>query len=162
MTHRQRTDRLGVGLCALVLAAVPGPLLAQDKKAVADLEKFQGKWEILTTERGGESQTEMGPEAFRIFAEFKDDKFTLSLGKKVSAKGTVKLDPATSPKTIDLVYEGNTDPTLRGEVRLGIYEIDGDTLRMCCTDLYSKGPRPKEFKTAKGDKFSVQTFKRVK
>ncbi len=140
-----------------------GPLPAQNKEISADLEKFQGRWEQLTSERGGEEIDERkGPDSFRSAVEFKDDTFTFYTGKRAAAKGKVKLDSTASPKTIDLIYEGNADQTLRGQVRLGIYEFNGDTLRLCCADLYSKGTRPKEFKTAKGDEVMLQTFKKEK
>jgi uncharacterized protein (TIGR03067 family) len=133
-----------------------------DKQAAIDMGKLQGKWERVVAERDGEEFGRDPVAFFRHTFEFNDDKFSLVIGKGPAVKGRVKLDPAASPKTIDLVYEGNLDLTLHGQVRLGIYEIDGDTLRWCCTDLDSKVARPKQFKTSKRDDLMIETFKRVK
>jgi hypothetical protein len=48
----------------------------------------------------------------------------------------------------------------KGKVMLGIYEIDGDTLKVCF-DLQGK-KRPREFKSASGSPTFVNVNKRVK
>lgn len=45
-----------------------------------------------------------------------------------SHRGTYKLDPAAKPKTIDIVLKS---PLGEDWKYLGIYEFDGDTLKLC-------------------------------
>ena len=71
--------------------------------------------------------------------------------------GTQKLDPSKSPKTIDVTM---TEGPSKGTVMLGIYEIDGDTLKVCF-DPHGK-KRPTEFKSAPGSQTFVNVHKRVK
>jgi len=66
--------------------------------------------------------------------------------------GEYKLDPDASPKSIDMSEGGRLSP--------GIYELDGDTLKICLAE----GPtatRPTVMKPD-GMRVAVVTFKRVK
>ena len=71
--------------------------------------------------------------------------------------GTQKLDPSKSPKTIDVTV---TEGLNKGAVMLGIYEINGDTLKVCFDPEGKK--RPTEFKSASGSADFVNVHKRVK
>ena len=48
---------------------------------------------------------------------------------QVIGAGTVKLDPTTKPKAAEIAF---TEGEHKGKTRLGIYEIEGDTFRVCC------------------------------
>jgi uncharacterized protein (TIGR03067 family) len=88
---------------------------------------------------------------------FAGDKFTVKKGDEVIQVGTEKLDPSKSPKTVDVtVAEGLN----KGAVMLGIYEISGDTLKVCFDPEGKK--RPTEFKSASGSQTFVNVHKRVK
>jgi uncharacterized protein (TIGR03067 family) len=69
---------------------------------------------------------------------------------------TQKLDPSKSPKTLDAKV---TDGPNKGAVILGIYEISGDTLKVCFDPEGKK--RPTEFKSESGSQTLV-VHKRVK
>lgn len=69
---------------------------------------------------------------------------------------TQKLDPSKSPKTLDAKV---TDVPNKGAVILGIYEISGDTLKVCFDPEGKK--RPTEFKGVSGSQTLV-VHKRVK
>ena len=59
--------------------------------------------------------------------------------------GKFKIDPGQDPKQIDITLQFNkVDRTL-----LGIYEIKGDTLKVCCF-ASNTGKRPTEFATKAG------------
>jgi uncharacterized protein (TIGR03067 family) len=66
-------------------------------------------------------------------------------GDEVIQAGTQKIDPSKSPKTIDVTM---TEGLNKRAVMLGIYEIDGDTLK-ACFDPQGK-QRPTKFKSAPG------------
>ena len=88
---------------------------------------------------------------------FEGDKFTVKKGEEVIQVGTQKLDASRSPKTIDVtVVEGLS----KGAVMLGIYEISGDTLKVCFDPEGKK--RPTEFKSAAGSQTFVAVHNRVK
>ena len=72
-------------------------------------------------------------------------------------KAKITLDPSKKPKTIDyLVSDGPT----KGQKLLGIYEIEGDTLKSC---FGAPGAgRPTEFSGKTGQRRTVSVWKRDK
>jgi uncharacterized protein (TIGR03067 family) len=140
--------------CGLGLAA--SSALADDK---ADLEKevrrFQGAWTIESSETGGKKLAIS--ELKGLIVTFEGNKHTVKKGDEVIQVGTQKLDPSKSPKTIDVTM---TDGPSKGMVMLGIYEFDGDTLKVCFDPQGKK--RPTEFKSPAGSENFVNVHKRVK
>ena len=53
-------------------------------------------------------------------------------------KAKITLDPAKKPKTIDFQM---TDAVNKGRCQLGIYELDGDTLKSCFAAPAAERPR---------------------
>ena len=72
-------------------------------------------------------------------------------------KGTCALDTKSKPK--GMTIKGVDGPNA-GKTYPAIYELKGDTLRICY-DL-SGVKRPTEFKTAAGTKLYLTTYKRQK
>ena len=68
-----------------------------------------------------------------------------------------KLDPSKSPKAIDVTI---TEGPSKGAVMLGIYEFDGDTLKVCFDPEGKK--RPTEFKSPAGSQTFYNVHKRAK
>jgi uncharacterized protein (TIGR03067 family) len=91
-----------------------------------------------------------------IKLEIKDGTYTVTAGKEVD-KGTAKIDAAKKPKEMDI---SGTDGPNKGKSFPAIYELDGDTLKICY-DLSGK-ERPKEFKSELGTMTFLVTYKRVK
>jgi uncharacterized protein (TIGR03067 family) len=83
------------------------------------------------------------------------DRFSLEAGKG-AIKGTFKADASKKPKTIDAFFEEDGKKV----TVLSIYELEGDTLRVCAAAPGK--PRPKEFKTEKGDDQELTVYKRQK
>jgi len=143
-------------LCCCVLGfAAPG-ILADDKADVEkETKKFQGDWTIESSVTGG---MELPADQLKGFVViFEGDKHTVKMGDQVIQVGTQKIDPSKSPKTIDVTMTEGPD---KGKVLLGIYEIDGDTLKVCFDPEGKK--RPTEFKSAAGSMNFVNIHKRVK
>src|SRR5690349_17735456 len=114
---------------ALILSlTASSALVGQDKAdpAKEDLAALQATWTVVATEKGvlqPPRKKNKGDEPQSI--TFSGDKFELRLGGAVAQAGTLKLDPAKNPKAIDAnVTEGEG----KGMVKLGIYELDGNTL----------------------------------
>ena len=143
--------------CALGFTASGGFGNPADDKADVEKEvrKFQGTWTFESCATGGKELP--AGELKGLILTFEDDKHTVKKGDEVIQVGTQKLDPSKSPKTIDVTM---VEGPHKGTVMLGIYEIDGDTLKVCF-DPEGK-TRPTEFKSPPGSKNFVNVHKRVK
>ena len=139
---------------SVVLALVLAFSLAADGGDAKDGDNLQGTWLPSTAELGGK----MFPDEVRksIKLVVKDDKYTVTVGKEAD-QGTVKLNPSAKPKEMDIT---GTDGPNKGKTFLAIYELDGDTLRVCY-DLSGKA-RPTEFKTKADTQLFLVTYKREK
>lgn len=141
--------------CAIGFAVSGGPGTEAADKATKELKKFQGTWNIESSEAGGQQLPAADLKEFVV--TYEGDKHTVKKGDQVVQVGTQKLDPSQSPKAIDVtMIEGPN----KGAVMLGIYEISGDTLKVCF-DAAGK-TRPTEFKSAPGSTTFVNVHKRVK
>jgi uncharacterized protein (TIGR03067 family) len=78
-----------------------------------------------------------------------------TLGAPVATRYAVRLDGSATPKRIDYVIAAATPVT-----RLGIYELNGDTLRIC---LARPGrERPAAFASPEGADLVLSTYTRVR
>jgi uncharacterized protein (TIGR03067 family) len=142
---------------ALVLGiALFASVSADDKSDAAkkDSDKLQGTWTFVSMERGGE-KVPQGDPAPTI--TFDGDKFTVKAGDTVLQAGTNVFDAGKSPKTVDAKV---TEGEVKGTTMLGIYELDGDSLK-ACFDMEGK-KRPTEFKSTAGDGHMLVVLKRAK
>jgi uncharacterized protein (TIGR03067 family) len=143
--------------CAVGFAAPGGSgTLAHDKAdLVKELRKFQGAWTFESSEAGGKELP--AGELNGLVLTFEGDKHTVKKGDEVIQAGTQKLDPSKSPKAIDVTI---TEGVNKGAVMLGIYEINGDTLKVCFDAAGKK--RPTQFKSTPGSETFVNVHKRLK
>ncbi len=142
-------------LCILGLSASGGMGARADGKADVEkeLKKFQGSWTFESVEAGGKL---VAAQFEGMTVTFTGGKYTVKKGDEVVQVATQKLDPSKSPKTLDVtVAEGPN----KGTVMLGIYEINGDTLKVCFDPEGTK--RPTQFKSASGSQILI-VHKRVK
>jgi uncharacterized protein (TIGR03067 family) len=123
---------------------------ADDKKTDAD--KLQGTWVAVSVEHSGKTVPE--DKVKNVKAIFKDDTITITTGGQDKPASKFKLDPKKKVKTIDITA-GEKEETMQG-----IYELDGDTLKVC---LVAPGKdRPTEFGTKEGEAATLIKFKRDK
>jgi uncharacterized protein (TIGR03067 family) len=131
----------------LLAAAALAGLSARAPAADDDVKKLQGTWTIVSIEVDGAKPT--GPKVDEVLKTgtltFDGNTLQTKFPMK-SDKGTFKLDPDKKPKQIDVEFEGRGK---NGKPDLGIYEFDGETLKLCFVS--GGGPRPTGFKTAKQD-----------
>lgn len=114
----------------------------------ADLGKLQGTWRIAALEIEGASMPAVGS------ITIDGDRFTTeAMGAEYS--GTVEIDAAKRPKRFDLVFTAGPNP---GQRSLGIYQLDGDTWRICLG--FAGSPRPSSFATAPGTGHALETLVR--
>ncbi|HYV36324.1 MAG TPA: TIGR03067 domain-containing protein [Gemmataceae bacterium] len=119
-------------------------------KGKTDHEKIQGAWVIKSgvKGKGGDMPKEM---AGKIKFTFADDKLNIEVFGTDDKKGGVfKIDDKTKPGQIELVLDG--------KAHSGIYEFEGDTLKICVTEAGEA--RPKEFKAPENSNNMLLVFER--
>ena len=120
-----------------------------------DLDALQGTWTLVAMETEGH---DVDPEDFKDrTATYEGNRLTLREGDRVRRRGIVTLDPDRKPRAVntwdqDGPYEDQTVP--------GIYELQGETLKLCFARPGQE--RPKEFTTKSGTAFLVCTYKKQK
>jgi uncharacterized protein (TIGR03067 family) len=119
-----------------------------------DAKRVQGTWKPVTAEFAGKPFPEEVRKAMTLVLT--DGKYTVTIGEQKD-EGTWKLDPAKTPRALDIT--GTKGPN-QGKTFLCIYELTGDTLRVCY-DLSGK-ERPTEFKTREGTQLFLVEYKRQK
>ncbi len=144
------TKRLFVSLLGLIVLSCP----VRAKADAADAKANDGVWAAQAAEMGGRPMPEAVFKAWRL--TLGDGKYSLK-GAEQPDEGTVKLYPDKKPKEMDIT--GTKGPN-QGKTFLCIYEISGDTMKVCY-DLSGKS-RPTEFKTKPGTLLFLATYKRQK
>jgi uncharacterized protein (TIGR03067 family) len=142
--------RKGLGLAVLVVLAAG---TAADDAAKAELDKLQGEWQMVSSTNNGK---ELPAEAVKAITRVvKGNSYTLLRDGQVLAKGTVvKLDPSKTPKTMDVQRAAGGKPLL------GIYELDGDTHKVCLAEPGKD--RPTVFSSQEGSGQTLTVWKRKK
>lgn len=151
----------------LVMALAAGSLVAAagptEDAGKAEAKKLLGTWKVVDVTLSGKKLegTDLGEKGVIRLQElnlvfiFEGDKWeTRALGK-VEARGTFKLDPGKKPKTFDgrIVGEEGT--------QLGIYELEGDKLKLCLSDRGRK-ERPSDFSSTKDNQCILIFLERQK
>jgi uncharacterized protein (TIGR03067 family) len=133
---------LWAALATSLLVAVDAPKTDQDR--------IQGAWVLVARETNGQDDD---PASFKKQATmiFEEDRVIVRMGAMSADLGSFTLDPTKTPKFYNRTY---TD----GTPRYGIYELEGDTLKICIADL-GRG-RPTTFATKPGDGTSLLVYKR--
>jgi uncharacterized protein (TIGR03067 family) len=128
-------------LClSLIAKAAPADAADQDQASL------QGVWQLVSMESSGSPALPQD--------KIKELKLTIN-GSNMSYRGpdgkaeeaTFKLDPFAKPKAIDMTPSADS-----GEGKtllLGVYSIDGDVLKICCSE--AGDDRPKDIKVGKDE-----------
>jgi uncharacterized protein (TIGR03067 family) len=125
-----------------------------DTKTAAKADDTTGTWTAESAEMAGMSLPAEFCKAIKLV--IKGDKYKLTINNTVE-EGTSKSDATATPKTLDVM--GSSGPN-KGKTLQAIYELNGDTLKVCY-DLSGSG-RPKEFKTMPGTQQFMVTYKKSK
>jgi len=131
---------------------------APEKPIDAELKKLQGLWRVtkIDTERGSAPAKELEGMRWRIVGDLLVAQD--SPDQKQQGRTRLTIDPAKSPKWITTTLEGvpKGDTLKRMD---GIYELKGDTLRICT--VASGQVRPTEFKVGKAVECGLIELERV-
>ena len=120
-----------------------------------DLDRIQGKWKIVSAEFDGKAipKSEL---AYWIF----EGEEILTLDSNGNAivgpqpadyRAVYRLDENHEPRWVDL-------DILSGQSNLAIYELNGDTLRICLSSV--AGKRPTAFESKAGSRNALMVLKR--
>lgn len=123
----------------------------EDKKTGASAD-LVGIWQLVETPKDGDSLPE--DRERNIWWEFTGSKIKM-IDEDDEAFAEYKVDDSKSPATIDVTF---TRGFVRGETYLGIFDIQGDRLRLCFG--FSGAPRPTDFKAQESDRRGLNTFVR--
>ena len=142
-------------LIAVAVAAIP-LAWAEDNQAVKkEMAQLQGEWRMVSgTADGFSIPSEMIPNSKRVC---KGDELTATVGGQLVMKARIAIDPSGKPKTID--YDVIDGPT-KGKKQLGIYELEGDTVKFCFGSPGAE--RPPDFTSKAGDGRTLSVWKRKK
>lgn len=120
-----------------------------------DYAKLQGMWSMVSGVADGESMPEeMVKGGVRVC---KGNETTVTINGQVLMKATFTLDSSKQPKTIDYTMTGGFT---KGRRQLGIYELNGNTVRFC---FGSPGaPRPTTFESKADDGRTLSVWKKTR
>ena len=137
----------------VVLTLIVGLFAAPIPKGkVKDEDTIQGTWQVELLDFGPGAPVPPFDFTQMKFTFKAGGKLTMNMGDMPPKEGEYKLDPAAKVKEIDL-----TDSS---RVALGIYELEGNSLKMCIAEG-ENAVRPTEMKPD-GKSIAVVTLKRVK
>lgn len=92
--------------------------------AESDAEKFQGKWKVVSAEEGGRKTPDEAIKDFKMIITREKIRYKFRDDTKVS---TYKLDSTKNPKWCDITDDVHTS--------LGIYQLEGDQLKICVPNM---------------------------
>jgi uncharacterized protein (TIGR03067 family) len=104
---------------------------ASDDAIARDMKALQGEWEAVEAEFEGEPLDRLAVRQLNRLIRIKGNTFheeRLVNGKTVGVDGKFEINPKT--KAFD--FTGRITGTKNAFEYVGIYEVDGDTLRLCC------------------------------
>jgi uncharacterized protein (TIGR03067 family) len=119
------------------------------------------EWQGVSVIRDGKALPAADAKAARATTEATADgcNFTLELGGRMVMKGTYKVNKSTTPMQVDMVTSAGAGKGLGVQLK-GIYEVKGDTLKICYAPAGQ--PRPTAFTSEPGSGNQLFVMKRVK
>jgi uncharacterized protein (TIGR03067 family) len=157
--------KMCAGLCWLIVVIILAGCAksfkgsAQDAsisstRSIDDATAVQGNWQPAQAELAGKPM----PDAVlkTISLQLDNGKYAVLVGAQPD-RGTYTLDSATKPKSMTIT---GTEGPNNGKTFPAIYELKGDTLRVCY-DL-SGAKHPTAFKSAAGTMLYLVTYNRKK
>ena len=116
--------------------------------AKSDLDQLQGDWALLERVANGERSSDEARSNVKL--KIKDNQYFLETGDRPS-QGSFKLTESGNPRLMDVTTQG-------GDELAAIYEISGDTFKVCYA--VNGAARPTEFKSTEGSNHVLAIYKR--
>jgi uncharacterized protein (TIGR03067 family) len=112
-----------IGLGCVALAALSPGLRADDK--ADEWKALKGAWKVEKAVLRGQDTTDAFKTAVLSLTD--DGKYVVDFGSMLD-KGKVEVDPAKKPKQMTIT---GTEGPSQGKSLPAIYELSGDTLKIC-------------------------------
>jgi uncharacterized protein (TIGR03067 family) len=141
-----RCALLAVGVLLLTGADEPTQDNGDDRR------RLQGAWTMASVVLDGMAVPTEYSKTGRL--EVDGDRYSVTLG--VTIASTYRFDATKRPKEIDFTF---TDGPQKGQTVRGIYEIDGDTYRLC-RGLRPEVERPGKFDSPPNSGLMLVVWKR--
>jgi uncharacterized protein (TIGR03067 family) len=122
--------------------------LSGDASTKSDLEQLQGDWALMEMVANGEKLPDEARSNIKL--KIKDNQYFLETGDQPS-QGSFKLTERGNPRLMDATTQG-------GDELAAIYEISGDTFKVCYA--VNGASRPTEFKSSEGSDHVLAVYKR--
>jgi uncharacterized protein (TIGR03067 family) len=140
---------------AIVFGLIPDP--TKEAAVKQELENLQGDWTQVAGEAHGAKQTEEDMKQRPGVLTIDGNKMRNYVKDREDFEGIIKFDPTQTPKTVDCLLLSGPG---KGKTGLGIYELNGDDLRICWAIAGLKEGRPTEFSARSGENQAMPTYKR--
>jgi uncharacterized protein (TIGR03067 family) len=112
-------------MVAMLVATFVGVAAAQDNASKKDLEKIQGVWQLVILEVDGKSQADDYIQKTKMTFKGETSSHPDPEGNVLETK--FKLDASKKPAAIDFTPTQGPDA---GKLHTGVYQLDGDTLKI--------------------------------
>jgi uncharacterized protein (TIGR03067 family) len=137
-----------------LMLAIGLSTLSEDADAAKkDLARFEGVWRIALVDVEGKKQPEASFASHRVIIK-SDGEFVVR-GTRLT-RGKIKLDATKTPKLFEQTI---TRGPFKGRVFTSIYEIDGDTYKLC--GAFRGGPPPAAFEAKPGSGLMLSVMVRT-
>jgi uncharacterized protein (TIGR03067 family) len=140
-------------VAVIAVLVLVGAGAAQDA-AKKEMSQLEGEWSMVSGEIDGQVLPEESQKGAKRVV--KDGETTVTINGQLFMKAKFTVDPTKKPKTIDYMM---TDGPTKGKTQLGIYELDGDTVKFCFS--VPGKDRPTDFTTKAGSGRTLSVWKRA-
>jgi uncharacterized protein (TIGR03067 family) len=130
---------------------------AKEEAVMKDLAVLKGKWIVVSAIRDGNKLSDEQVNGVTLTFDV-TGRALVKKGNQLLFDGTFKIDPTKKPKTEDATQTSEGEN--KGKTTLSIYEIEGDTLKICSAE--PEKDRPTEFSSMPGSGHFLRVFKREK
>jgi uncharacterized protein (TIGR03067 family) len=141
-----------LNFCAGALAFVLWFMSVVGTRGATDEKGLEGTWKAVSAELGGRAMSQAEAEAITL--RIQGTNYEVTVNGEGSDRGFTKIDPKVTPKAMDV---SSTNGPNKGKTFPAIYELKGDSLRVC----YNLGGanRPTEFKTVTNSFVFLASYK---
>jgi uncharacterized protein (TIGR03067 family) len=123
-------------LVSLILFAADAP----EDLAKKEFPRLHGTWKVTAAEKDGKAFDRIKGGTLVI----KDENFAIKTAGGTEMKGDLALDTLKKPRKMVFAHQ---EGALQDKTWHAIYELDGDTLKICYAELDGGKDPPTEFKT---------------
>jgi len=117
------------------------------------LDALQGRWRAIYQEVDG--QMIAATEYASTIMELQTSEFTVEKGGTAAYTGAFTLLTANALPQIALMYKTSQQPTFLGGPRVGVFQVEGDTLKTCFGSVGQPAPNSLNTFPGSGSVFSI-------